>query len=105
VDPVAFPRRRGGVDDLLHVPGLYVLAGDHTDDRGGEPLAQPALGVGVLAGPPLIDREPGRRSRCADADIATAGRVRIFMQADLPIVALVPRYARPVDERVAAIPA
>src|SRR5215472_11422557 len=25
---------------------------------GREPLAQPALGVGVLAGPPLVNREP-----------------------------------------------
>jgi hypothetical protein len=48
-DPVAFPGRRRGVDDLLHVPGLDVLAGDRGDDRGGEPLAQPPLGIGVPA--------------------------------------------------------
>ena len=41
-----------------------VLAGDGADDRGGEPIAQPALGMGVLTGPPLVDGEavkgPGR---------------------------------------------
>jgi hypothetical protein len=37
---------------------LDVLAGDWGDDRGGEPLAQPALGVGVPARPPVPDREP-----------------------------------------------
>jgi hypothetical protein len=58
VDPVAFPWGGGGVDDLLRVVGVDVLAGDRVDDRGGEPLAQSPLGVGVLAGPPLIDREP-----------------------------------------------
>ena len=56
--PVALPRRGRGVDDLLHVPGRDVLAGDRADDRGGEPLAQPALGVRVLAGPLPLDREP-----------------------------------------------
>ena len=30
------------------------------DDRLGEPGAQPGLGVGVLAGPPLADRQPVR---------------------------------------------
>ena len=60
MDPVAFPRGGGGVDDLLRVAGLDVLAGDRVDDRGGEPLAQPPLGVGVLAGPPLVDGEPVR---------------------------------------------
>jgi hypothetical protein len=46
-----------GVDDLLHVTGRDVLAGHRGDDRDGEPAAQPALGVGVPAGPPL----PGRQ--------------------------------------------
>ena len=55
-DPVALPRRRGGVDELLHVPGRDVLAEDRVDDRGGEPLAQPALGMRVLAGPLPLDR-------------------------------------------------
>jgi hypothetical protein len=45
---VALPRRRGGVDDLLRVPGRDVLACHGADDRGGEPLAQPALGMRVL---------------------------------------------------------
>src|ERR1035441_7593190 len=49
-----------GVDDLLHVPGLDVLADDRVDDRGGEPLAQAALGMRVLAGPPILNREPVR---------------------------------------------
>jgi hypothetical protein len=58
VHPVAFPGRRRGVDDLLGVRGLAVLAGDRADDRRGEPLAQPPLGVGVLAGPQLPGRQP-----------------------------------------------
>ena len=58
VHPVALPGGRRGVDDLLHVPGLDVLARHRADDRGGEPLAQPPLGVGVLAGPPVLDRQP-----------------------------------------------
>jgi hypothetical protein len=56
--PVALPRGGGGIDDLLHVPGRDVLAQDRADDRGGEPLAQPALGMRVLAGPLPLDREP-----------------------------------------------
>jgi hypothetical protein len=58
VHPVAFPGGGRGVDDLLHVAGLDVLAGDRADDRLGEPLAQPPLGVGVLAGPPVPGRGP-----------------------------------------------
>lgn len=58
MDTVAFPRGGGGVDDLLRVAGLDVLAGDRGDDRGGEPLAEPTLGVGAPAGPPLADGEP-----------------------------------------------
>ena len=42
------------------MPGFDVLAGDSVDDRGREPLAQPPLGVGVLAGPPLPGRQPVR---------------------------------------------
>jgi hypothetical protein len=45
------PRRRGGVDDLLHAPDRDVLAADLRDDRDGEPLAQPPLDMRVLAGP------------------------------------------------------
>ncbi len=33
-----------------------------SDDRGGEPLAQPALGMHVLAGPLPLDREAVRRT-------------------------------------------
>jgi hypothetical protein len=47
----------GGVDDLLHVPRRDVLADDRIDDQDGEPLAQAALGMGVLAGPLPLDRE------------------------------------------------
>jgi hypothetical protein len=47
--PRALPRGGRGVDDALHVGQADVLAGNPADDRGGEPLAQPALGVGVLA--------------------------------------------------------
>ena len=54
--PRALPRGGRGVDDALHVGDPDVLAADPRDDRGGEPLAQPALGIGVLAGP----RPPGR---------------------------------------------
>ena len=46
----------GGVDDALHVGEADVLAADRREDWGDEPLAQPPLGVGVLAGP----RPPGR---------------------------------------------
>src|ERR1035437_7332021 len=49
-----------GVDDLLHVPGLDVLADDRVDERGGVPLAQAAPGMRVLAGPPILNREPVR---------------------------------------------
>jgi DDE superfamily endonuclease len=56
LDPGAFSRRGSGVDDLLRMLGLDVLAGDCPDDRGGEPLAQPALGM-CVAGPPLVDGE------------------------------------------------
>ena len=38
--------------------GLDVLADDRADDRGSEPLAEPRLGVRVLAGPPLADGQP-----------------------------------------------
>ena len=58
VQPVALAGGRRGVDDLLHVTGGDVLAGDRRDDRGGEPLAQPPLGVGVPPRPPLGDRQP-----------------------------------------------
>jgi hypothetical protein len=37
------------VDDPLHVGDRDVLAADPADDRGYEPLAQPLLGIGVLA--------------------------------------------------------
>jgi MFS family permease len=57
---LAFPGSGSGVDDLLGVGGLDVLARDRVDDRGGEPLAQPPLGVGVLAGPPVLGRQPVR---------------------------------------------
>ena len=56
--PAAFPGRRGGVDDLLHMAALDVLADGLVDDRGGVQRAQPPLGVRVLTGPPLADREP-----------------------------------------------
>jgi hypothetical protein len=51
-------RRRRGIDDLLHVTGPDVLAGNRGDDRGGEPLAQPPQGVSMLAGAPLHQRRP-----------------------------------------------
>ena len=58
VQPVALAGGRRGVDDLLHVTGGDVLAGDRRDDRGGEPLAQPPLGISVPPGPPLAHRQP-----------------------------------------------
>ena len=60
MDPVALPGGGRGVDDLLRVLGLDVLAGDRGDDRGGEPLAQPPLGVSVLARPPVARPAAGR---------------------------------------------
>ena len=51
--PLAFPVGGRGVDRPLHVGGLDVLAGQAADHRGHEPGAQPALGIGVLAGPRL----------------------------------------------------
>ena len=59
-DPAALPRRRRGVDDLLHVPDRDVVAAEPGDDRDCEPLAQAALGMGVLAGPLPVDPEPVR---------------------------------------------
>jgi hypothetical protein len=47
--PVTFAGGRCGFDDLLGVLGLNVLTGDRGADRGGEPLAQPGLGIGVPA--------------------------------------------------------
>jgi hypothetical protein len=60
VDPVALACGGGGVDDLLRVVNRDVLAGDRADDRGGVPLAQTALGIGVLARLPVCHREPVR---------------------------------------------
>jgi hypothetical protein len=59
VDPVALARGGSGVDDLLRVANRDVLAGDRADDRGGEPLAQAALVVPVLARPPVGHRGAG----------------------------------------------
>ena len=55
--PLAFPGCRRGVDDLLGVPDLDVLAGDRADDRCGEPVAQPPLSVGMFAGRPVAHRQ------------------------------------------------
>ena len=60
VQPGALARGGRGVDRLLHVGDLDVLAGDRGDDRGDEPLAQPPLGVGVLGRPRPARRVPGR---------------------------------------------
>jgi hypothetical protein len=43
---------------MVSAVSLDVLAGDRADDRLGEPLAQPPLGVGVLAGPPVPGGQP-----------------------------------------------
>ena len=75
-DPAALPRRGGGVDDLLHVPGRDVLADDRVDDRGGEPLAQPALGMRVLAGPLPLDREAVRGQVVRDQALPALSQVR-----------------------------
>jgi hypothetical protein len=58
VEPAAFLDGGRAVDDSLHVGDPDVLAGHARDDRGHEPLAQPPLGVGVLAGPLLTGGEP-----------------------------------------------
>jgi hypothetical protein len=73
VQPGALVCGRGGVHRLLHVRDLDVLAGDGRDDRGDEPLAQPPLGVGVLAGPPLVRPVPVRRLVVGDQ-----GGTRLF---------------------------
>ena len=49
LDPAALARRGSGIDDGLGVPDLDVLAGDQADNRDSEPIAQPPLGIGVLA--------------------------------------------------------
>ena len=49
VQPLALPGGGRGADDPLHVAYGDVLAADRCDDRGGEPLAQLPLGLGVLA--------------------------------------------------------
>jgi hypothetical protein len=66
MDPVAFPCGRGGVDDLLGVLGLDVLAADFGDDRRREPLAQPTLSICVPTRPPLMDGESVRVEIVAD---------------------------------------
>jgi hypothetical protein len=60
VQPGALALGGRGADCFLHVGDLDVLAGEAGDDRGDEPVAQPALGVGVLGGPRLPGRVPVR---------------------------------------------
>ena len=88
-DPVAFPCRRGGVDDLLHVPGLDVLAGDLPDHRDRVQHAQPALAMRVLARPPLGNREPVRGQVVGDEGGARLPHLRgIGFQPDLDLFQL-----------------
>src|SRR3954447_11211752 len=49
LDPAARTRRWGGVDDLLQVLGLDVLADDRVDDRGGQLLRGRRLALLPLA--------------------------------------------------------
>jgi len=60
-----------GLDRAAFQEGLA-----RVDDRRGEPLAQPALGVCVLAGPPLLDGEPVRVQVMGDEIRAGALHVR-----------------------------
>jgi hypothetical protein len=80
VQPRALPRGGRGVDDLLHVGDPDVLAADRADDRGDEPLAQPALGIGVPAGPrpagrvPVRAQVPGDQVRAGPFQVRRIGR-------------------------------
>ena len=76
VQPGALARGGRGVDRLLHVGDLDVLAGDGGDDRGHEPLAQPPLGVGVLGRPRPGGRVPARRQVIGDQVRAGPFQVR-----------------------------
>lgn len=58
MEPAAFLGGGRGVDVPPHVGDPDVLAGQAADNRGHEPITQPPLGVGVLAGPRLIGGEP-----------------------------------------------
>ena len=114
-NPVTFPCRGCGVDDGLGVPGLDILAGDRTDDRGSEPLAQPLLGVGVLARPapfrwePVRVEVPGNQFSAGPRHVRGVGRQSLgdFLQlcgqllfrdglALLPCAVLVPGCPPPV---------
>jgi len=65
-DPAALAGRGRGADDLLHVRGPDVLARHRADHRDGEPLTQPPLGMGVLARPLLLGRQPVGRQVIGD---------------------------------------
>jgi hypothetical protein len=58
VEAAAFLGGGRGVDDPLHVGDPDVLARQVCDGRGHEPLAQPTLSVGVLAGSLLAGGKP-----------------------------------------------
>jgi hypothetical protein len=58
MEPAAFLGGGSSVNDPLHIGDPDVLAGHACDDRHHEALAQTPLGVGVLAGPLLVSREP-----------------------------------------------
>jgi hypothetical protein len=73
-----------GVDHFLRVADRDVLAGDRVDDRGGVPLAQASLGVGVLARPPVCHRETVRVEVPGDQVGAGAGHVRRAHDEPLP---------------------
>ena len=96
-DPAALPRRRRGIDDLLHVPGRDVLAADRADDRdrtartGGAgyaracgttaaaPEAAPLTGR-TRSGPRRAasysaHRPPAARLRAGCGDLAARGRL------------------------------
>ena len=76
VQPGALAPGGRGVDRLLHVGDLDVLAGDGADDRADEPLAQPPLGVSVLGRPRPGGRVPARRQIIGDQVRAGPFQVR-----------------------------
>jgi hypothetical protein len=84
--PGAFPGRRRGVHHGLHVRGLDVLTRQAGDHRSHIPLAQPALGIGVLTRPWPARRMPPRRQVVGDqvrAGAFQARRVGCQPHADL----------------------
>ena len=102
VQPGALARGGRGVDRLLHVGDLDVLAGDRGDDRGDEPLAQPPLGVGVLGRPRPAGRVPGGGQ--VPGDQVRAGPFQVRRVGGQPLGDLLQPGRQPVLGRRLALP-